>query len=195
MEEAFKQLRAQARERRDKALNRARDEYAATLVRIAELEQDLLGRDPSTHKSIASCIDTVIPTDGTFTTVDVMAALEALDPRRNWRKRSVDNHISRLRNRGIVRRVKKSQNHRPAIYARIGVEVAPLPFEDMTLPDVVAVVLKDRGPLTQTELVVAMIEAGYQSTMAPKTLRNAVGRALMIDTDRFRQRTKKWTIA
>ena len=51
---AFNELRAQARDNRDKAIGQARDDYSATLVRIAELEQDLLGRDPPKHKSTFS---------------------------------------------------------------------------------------------------------------------------------------------
>jgi hypothetical protein len=93
--DAFIELRKRAREKRDKAIGQARSEYADTLRKIAELEQDLLGREPSSHKTIASCIDSVIPTDRVFTTVDVMASLEALDPGRVWRKRSVDSHIAR----------------------------------------------------------------------------------------------------
>jgi len=192
--EAFNQLRKQAREKRDKAIGVARDEYSATLARIAALEQDLLGREPSTHKTISSCIDSVLPDDRCFTTLDIMAALEALDPRRDWRKRSLDCHISRLRDRGLVRRVKKSQNHQPAIYVRVGVDVEPLPFEDMTLPEVVADVLSSRQPMRQTDLVVAMLEAGYQSTMSAKNLRNAVGVVLHKGKERFRQVDGEWVV-
>lgn len=192
---AFNELRKQAREKRDKAIEVARDEYAATLRRIAELEQDLLGRDSPAHKTIAACIDSVIPTDRAFTTVDIMAALEALEPRRVWRKRSLDSHISRLRERGLVRRVKRSQNQQPAVYARVGVETEPLPFEDMTLAEVVKEVLGARGPMRQTELVVAMMESGYQTTMKPKGLRNAVGKILAKDKQAFRQSGGKWAVA
>ncbi|MBN2024285.1 MAG: hypothetical protein JW809_15990 [Pirellulales bacterium] len=98
-----------------------------------------------------------------------MAALEALDPRRVWRKRSIDSHISRLRDCGIVRRVKRSQMHQPAVYVRVGVEVQPLPFKGMALPEVIAEILRDKGPMRQTDLVLAMLAAGYQSTMTPKS--------------------------
>ncbi len=193
--EAFNELRRKAREKRDKAISQARNEYAATLRRIAALEQDLFGKEPSSHRSIAACIDSVVPTDRAFTTVDILAALEAMDPKREWRRRSVDNHIARLRARGIVRRVKKSQNTQPAIYVRVGVEVQPLPFEDMTLPEVVTQVLADRQPMRQTDLVVAMLDAGYQTTMTPKNLRNAVGVALHRDRKRFRQVDGEWAVA
>lgn len=126
--DAFNTLRKQAREKRDKTLAAARNEYAATLVRIAALEQDLNGRDPPAHRSIASCVESVIPTDRSFTTVDIMSGLEALDPRRVWRKRSVDSHIARLREKGLVIRLKRSQLRLPAVYVREGVEVESSPF-------------------------------------------------------------------
>ena len=171
------------------AIRKARDEYAETLVRIAELEQDILGRDPASHRSIASCIESVIPDDRTFSTADIMAGLEALDPGKVWRKRSVDNHISRLRDRGLVRRVRKSKGTEPAVYARMGVSTEPLPFEDMTLPEVIVAVLGD-GAMTQTELAVAMLEAGYETTMGRKQLRDAVG--VELRKGEFRKDGGKW---
>jgi len=187
----FGSLRTAARKKRDAAIRKARDEYAETLRRIAELEQDILGRDPSSHRSISSCIESVSPSDRTFTTVDIMAGLEALDSGRVWRKRSVDNHISRLRDRGILRRLRKSRNTEPAVYVRADVETEPLAFEDMTLPQVVEAMLSER-PLTQTELVVAMLEGGYETSMVHKTLRDAVGVALRGDPKRFKSDGRKW---
>lgn len=55
--EAFNALRKQARDKRDKLIAEARRQYEETLTKIAALEQDLLGREPSEHKSIASCIE------------------------------------------------------------------------------------------------------------------------------------------
>ncbi|MCE5302801.1 MAG: hypothetical protein LLF97_06785 [Planctomycetaceae bacterium] len=191
--DAFNDLRRQARDKRDKSIIEARDAYAATLARIAALEQDILGRDLSSHRTISSCIDSLVPTDRPFTTQDIVAGLEALDPRRNWRKRSIDSHISRLRERGIVRRIKKSQNTTPAVYVRVGVSVQPLPFEDMTLPEVVEKVLRESQPMRQTELVTAMMEAGYQTTMTSKNLRNAVGVVLRKDK-MYREKNGAWVV-
>ena len=49
--EAFTELRKQAREKRDQSIHKAKDEYRATLKRIAALEQDLNGQVPSSHKN------------------------------------------------------------------------------------------------------------------------------------------------
>jgi DNA-binding transcriptional ArsR family regulator len=190
---AFIELRKHARDKRDKALAAARKDYATTLVRIAALEQDILGRELSTHKTISGCINRVLPTDRAFTTVDVMTALEALDPGRAWRKRAIDNHISRLRDRGVVTRLRKSNGTEPAIYARNGVEVAPLPFQGKTLLEVAGEVLGDRS-LTLTELVVDVLEAGYVTKMTPKVLRSSMGAMLRKESGRFRVEGGSWVV-
>ena len=80
--QAFSELRQAARVRRDKLIDKARSEYEDTLRQIANLEQDLLGREKRGHKSIASCVENIIPNDGPFTSGDVLRALESLDPLR-----------------------------------------------------------------------------------------------------------------
>src|SRR5688572_1575424 len=97
----FTALRIRAREKRDKLIAEARKEYDATLVAIAALEQDLLGKVSSRHKTISACIESVIPREDSFTVGYILAGLEALDPGRVWRKRSIDSHLSRLREKGI----------------------------------------------------------------------------------------------
>ena len=65
--------------------------------------------------------------------------------------------------------------------------VDPIPFEDMTLPEVVYAMLSEKGPMSQSELAVCMMEAGYQTTQAPKALRDSVGLVLRKDGERFRK--------
>ena len=133
--QAFNEIRRKALEKRDKAIGIARAEYAETLARIAAIEQDILGREPSTHKTISSCVNRVLPQDRQFTLDDILAGLEALDPGRVWRRRSVDSYIFRLREKGIIRRLRRSKKTDPAIYVRVGVEVEKRPFENMTIKE------------------------------------------------------------
>jgi predicted transcriptional regulator len=188
----FEALRRKARERRDNAILRARNEFETTLLNIAKLEQDLLGRDVSNHKRISACISSVIP-DRAFTTHDILVALKAADPTRNWRARSIDNYIARLRTKGILRRIRKSKGRERAIYVREGIKYDPLPFEDMKLVEVIAQVLGDRS-MTQTELVVCMLEAGYDTQRKPNALREAVGQMMRAD-ERFVVKGGKWSLA
>lgn len=187
----FIALRAKAREKRDRLINQARRDYAETLARIAALEQDLLGKEVSSHKQISVCVDQVIPTDRTFTSQDVLIALEAMDPTRDWRKRSVDHRITMLRERGLVRRIRRCRNNEPAVYARIGVQVEENSFRDMTLLEVVKTMLSDR-PMNDTELAVAMIEAGYDSSMSPKALRQEIAALLRESKAEFVKSDGRW---
>jgi len=57
--------------------------------------------------------------------------------------------------------------------------------------DVLAAVLGERS-MTQTALVVAMLEAGYETIQTPDKLRNHVGRVLRESPERFRRDGKKW---
>lgn len=172
----FNALRARARTKRDNAIAEVRSDYEAALVQIAALEQDLLGKVSSRYKSITAAIESVLPREATFTTVDVMASLEAMDPRRTWRKRSIDWTISRLRERGLVKRLKRATIHEPAVYVRSEAPVEPGPLADMTLLQVIGSVLT--RPMTTTEVVVAVLEAGYQTSMSKTNLRNTVTREL-----------------
>jgi hypothetical protein len=188
MANEFVALRARARDKRDKAIADACTEYGATLVTIASLEQDLYGKESSRHKMISACIESVIPRETPFTSVDILAYLEALDSRRVWRKRSVDNHILRLRGRGLIRRIKRPTTREPAIYVLVDVPVTQSPFGDMTLAQVMRAVLVE--PMMATELTVRMLEAGYETTMGKKALRNAVGAELR--NGGFIQEGAKW---
>jgi len=133
----------------------------------------------------------VIPTDRTFTTVDILAGLEALDPGRVWRKRLIDGHVSRLRDRGIVRRIRKSKKSEPAIYACVGVNVGSEPFEDMRIEDVVSQVLED-GPMRQSESIVETLERGYQIRMKRQHFSAHIGRVLRGNSDMFKLSADRW---
>jgi len=189
----FVALRAKAAARRDRLVAAAWSEYADTLARIAGLERDLLGKKASEDCTVAACVRSVLPADRTFTTVDIMAALAALDPARVWRKSAVDNCLARMRDRGTLRRLKRSRGHEPAVYARTDIDVGEVPFEGMTLVDVATLQLVER-PMTQTELTVAMLEAGYETKMTPQDLRRNIGRALKRHPDKFKRDKGVWRV-
>src|SRR5262245_59656308 len=133
VENEFTALRARARQKRDRAIAEVRADYEAALVEIAALEQRLLGKQPQGHKSIAQAVNTIIPKEAPFTTLGVMTGLEALDPSRNWRKRSVDYVLTRMRSRGQIRRTRRATIHEPAQYVRAESAPPKGPVEDMTL--------------------------------------------------------------
>ncbi len=184
----FSALRARARDKRDRTISDARNEYEETLTAIAALEHGLTGRKRSLGK-ISACIESVIPRAEPFTSTEIIASLEALDSSRVWHKWTVDNHITKLRAKGIIRRISRHKGHQRALYVRVGAEVDRLPFEDMTLVEVIRAVLTE--PMTQTELTVRMREAGYDSTMDNRVLRNVVGEELR--SGGFTKEGGKWS--
>ena len=159
------------------------------MTAIAALEHGLTGRK-TRHRKISACIESVIPRDEPFTSTEIIAALEALDSSRVWHKWTVDNHITKLRAKGIVRRMRRHKGAERALYVRVGAEVDKLPFEDMTLLEVIRTVLVE--PMTQTELTVRMREAGFDSTMDDRTLRNVVGEELR--RGGFANHSGKWAV-
>lgn len=193
--EAFNDLRRAARERRDKIINQARDEYDATLKTVAALELRITGRTLSKKQSIAACVNSLIPDDASFTSQDILLGLEALAPHRHWRRRDVNHCIRQLHARGVLRRISRarvgSRHHCiPAVYVRAGIEVKADPFGDMQFSDVLYKLLRGRT-MRIAELVVAALEAGYRTNQRPRDLRHYAGRVLRSD-QRFKRVGERW---
>jgi DNA-binding transcriptional ArsR family regulator len=100
-------------------------------------------------------------------------------------ERAVVNHIARLREKGIVKRVRRARRSERAVYARVGVEYETPPFDDMTLAQVIAEVLSKREPLRVAELALAVLEAGYDTVMSSKSFRPG---------DQFVRDGNKWSL-
>lgn len=169
----FKNLRALARERRDKAIADIRTDYETVLVQIAKLEQQLSGMVTARQRKVCAAIDSVLPVGKSFTTADIMAALRVIDPQRDWSQRAIDSHISRLRLKGILKRLRRSTVDSRAVYARVDFNAEP---ESKSLREHIAAVLV--RPMTMAEIAVAVLEAGCKTTMKGRCLRNTIAREL-----------------
>lgn len=195
--DAFIQLRKRAAEKRDRAYKQARDEYKLAITRIAELEQLINGTHIPGRVTTAKAIESVIPEDRPFTSLDIRAGLVALNPDREWRQRAIDNQLYLLKKKGVIRRLRAAGNRRHALFVRNDVDIPPLPFENMRLVDVIAAVLaRSAKPMTQTELTVAMLEQGYETDQSKVFLRNHVGNTMKTNPGRFRRQSAgRWTTA
>ncbi|QDU31794.1 hypothetical protein ETAA8_69540 [Anatilimnocola aggregata] len=182
----FVQLRNRARERRDNAIAQIRSEYEETLATIADLEQRLLGRAIPDKATLTSAVESVIPRDEQFTIADVMRALESQDPGRVWPKASVHRHITKLRELGLIRRVRRHNVNQPAIYIRSD-DAKPTP-NDKALREVIAEVVNK--PMRTAEVVAAVLETGWQTQMIPAHFRTHVKAKLR--QAGFREVSGKW---
>lgn len=81
--------------------------------------------------------------------------------------------------KGIVDRITKNQSGR-VLWAVKGANIAPCPFGPKPLTDIAEEMLQERGPMSPTELVVAIKETGYRPDASPQqllaTLRQSVRR-------------------
>jgi len=184
----FNSLRAKAAAKRDKIIAQVRADYVATLAAIAKLEADFLGKSASAsrYRRCTEAVGSVVPQDRPFTVQDVIVALEELEPARNWRKGAVVHAIGRLIDKGVLKRVRRAARCEGAVYARSDL---PMKIETRPIRQVIQDVLT--RPMTVLEITVAIEEAGYQSTMTPKALRDYVGRKLRAGG--FRRDGERWT--
>jgi hypothetical protein len=173
----FFSLRAKARERRDREIAAVKEEYQRNLAQIAELEQRLLGRADPKRIRLSAAIERCIPRDEPFTITSILHALEAMDPSRVWRLASVGRHVRALRERGLVRRLKRATTQEAAQYVRSDgpAKVEPVP-KDRTMRDYIAEVLT--RPMTTAEVVMGVVAAGFKTTMRAGNLRDYVKREL-----------------
>ena len=183
--DAIAQLRRVARERRDKSIDVAEALYADTLKQIATLEQDLIGQQRRKHRAVPECMQLAMPADRPFTSVDVQAALEALEPGRVWYQRTVANNLSRLCRRGFLKRLKRCRPQHPAVYVRATATTETTPTEPKTLLDEAESLLWSRS-MTATELVVSLLEFGYETPMTPTLLQRELLAGMKRSPERFK---------
>lgn len=193
---AFTELRKQALAKRNAAHVVANKEYQDTLSRINALEQDITGRVHTLHRKMTDCIMEVMPKDKPFTTQDIWLSLKALDSSRDWIRRSIDCHITRLREKGYLKRLRRHHGRDLAVYAFAGGEVADFPFGDKTLLEAMQDVLRDSEPLRPPELTVKLLESGFYTRRSRKDFRASVGSALNTNPELFvRGEAGKWILA
>jgi hypothetical protein len=186
----FLALRLKARQRRNTLIEVANAEYEATLLQIATLERGLLDKLPKPPRSVAAFVNSVMPKTGTFTYLDIKASLESLDPGRVWKERTIHGHLSKLRMRGIIRRLKRSTSTGYAVYTKAEHPVKVQPLDDMSLAQCIRTVLRE--PMTATEIMVAVTELGFRSTMSPRPLLRYIG--ALLRKGNFKKSCNKWMV-
>jgi hypothetical protein len=183
----FAELRAHARKRRDDAIAQIRREYEENLAQIADLEQRLSGRPMPDRLNLSAAIESVIPRGEQFTIPDIMRSLESLDPTRVWCKATVIRHITKLRGLGVVRRLKRHLAGASAVYIWGGDSVEPT-LNDRTLKEVILELVSK--PMRTAEVVQAVLDAGWETTMIPAHFRTHVISRLR--QAGFREKGGKW---
>jgi hypothetical protein len=174
MQEFFSAAISKARAKRDRAIAKARHDYQDTIRRIHQRAYGKLIRQRKRGaQRLGLLIDSVVPRHREFTIADIIAALTEIDPRRYWHANSVGNHLTMLRKRGVIRRTRRHRPTEPSRYVHVDAPVPLRILEDMTLREV-ALAVRGNRTMTLTELTVAIREAGYDTKMNGKRLRDAL---------------------
>jgi hypothetical protein len=168
MDKDFAALRARAKANRNKVMDQARAQYAATLVQIATLEQALRDGRATRRRSITASIQSVIPREKPFSVNEIVARLEALDSKRVWGWKSVSNHLNLLVRRRILRRLEHHHGSEPSRYARAKSNIPERPFEGVSLPKAIRIVLTK--PMNETEIAIRLREEGFPTTQSNRAL-------------------------
>lgn len=120
--------------------------------------------------------------------------MTAANPGRSIALPSVRSEFTKLIDRGIIRRVRKAANG-CVLWAAAECEVVEEPIMAMTIPNAIAAILEERGPLTSAEIVVGLKERGYRPETEPRVLLISVRDAFKRNRGRFaRADDGRWSV-
>ncbi|MBP88886.1 MAG: hypothetical protein CMJ64_19595 [Planctomycetaceae bacterium] len=151
----FDELRKLAMQRRDKAVQSARRDYHATLEEIAILQSRFV--QPRCG-GVADAVRALLPVDRPFTLADLMGILK--EAGREVSLPVLRTTMHRLEKSGEVRRVVGSHKHRKTVYAIASLECEPPKPTAIKLAE--QVLSESDSPMTATEIMVAMLDRGFQ---------------------------------
>ena len=165
--EEFRKLREVAAVKRDAAIKRAKQEHALTVQKIAELESRIRGTRRPRAKAkpkttLADLIYSVLPDDRTFTIDDVCGLVKSAKPNRERSRATISTNVNRMLHAESIKRVRRATSGKPAIFALIDFD-SP---EAKTMLDWARKV-KGWQEMPAVELMVKMVEAGYEMEVSP----------------------------
>lgn len=163
----FRKLREAAAAKRDAAIESAKREYSITIEKIAELE----GRFKGTRKprakarlksTLADLIYAQLPDDRTFSVDDVCGLVNNAEPDQQRSRATIITNLNRMARAGSIKRVRIATAGKPVLYA----------MPDFDVPEAKtmlswAMEIKGWRDLEPVELMVLMVENGYEMEAAP----------------------------
>ena len=177
MSNPIQQLKKQAIQKRDDAIEPAKQEYAETIQKIGELDSRLTGRRKrkSSRRSKPRLVDLIfdnLPDDRAFTQTDVCGILAA-HADKQYAQRSINMTISRMLKAGDIKRIRFAKHGKPALYALPNVDIEA----ERTMIDWAKEVDGWRT-MKPVELMVRMTENGYEMDVPPNDAVRSLEREL-----------------
>lgn len=192
----FDDLRQLASDRRDQAIETAKAEYREALKSIAAMERRLGVETPAKYQerrpSLADATVSLVPQDCTFGLDDICGWLRQDDPSRTFTRGSITSNLYVMVKRGIIKRVRYASGNQCAAYAVPSFNCDGPPS---TILDIAEAVLREADkPMTATEIMVTMIESGFESEIGPKRAMASLLRGMSKRTSRFVRNGQKWSV-
>lgn len=167
------ELKKQARDRRNQAIDLARAEYRQSLEQIDQLRRGLgLGYQRvsrSKSKPLQDLIVDLIPKDRAFTVNEMVLMMRKRHPLRNFNVPTIRTIVPKLAEGGIIRRVSRDERG-CVLWASVSAKIKTTPLAAMSLTGAAELLLQERGPLRLMELVILLQQAGFRPKADPRRL-------------------------
>ena len=176
----FSELRRLAREKRDEAIKAARLEHQVTLEEINALQKRLTKKPSQKGKPkpivpLRVLILDVVPSDSAWTVAEVTKRLERPETDENLIRAT----LSKMLKKGDIKRIRRGRNNIPALFAVKDYGPDDAGLNGLSQIEAAEIVLRQLGrPVSLTQLVVEMLERGYEPVTDERTLRKSLGAAM-----------------
>jgi hypothetical protein len=182
--EPINALRKRAEEKRDFAIQMARQVYQRDLAAIEALDRSLplqVAPEPEAMqdaKNTISVMRALIQPGKPFTAADMVDWLSAAQPGQSFNPLTVRAYLSRLGSAGEIRKLYQNGKNYARWISAASYDQAP-DLERKQLRHLIADILKVAGkPLGVVEITVALRDMGYRVDVTPRTVRKAVSDCL-----------------
>jgi hypothetical protein len=186
--DAYSQLRNVARAKRDSIIKAARAQYAQEMRELARMRRNLTGcrsfLPPPKGPTMMELFRQVLPHDRTFTLGEVIVLIREANPAKLFRPATVRSMFHRLLDTNEVQRVSKNEDGH-VLWAATDFPVERDRWGTTTTADAIEAILRERGALRTTEIVVALQAVGFRPQLSAKTLHDSVRLTFRNNPSRF----------
>jgi hypothetical protein len=193
-------LRHEAARKRDEAIEAARANYKLAMRLINDLALNLdveiasPGKRRGNQRAIVDLIVDFMPKDRPFAMREVLAKVREAYPKREFNEPSFRTKFKELKDAGIIKQVRK-EDRGFIVWAAANCPVSAVgPLAAVSIADAAERVLRDKGPMRQAEIVLAVQENGYRPDANRRTLYGTLTQAFKRNKHRFAVGTDgKWS--
>ena len=191
MDAPYEALRQQAREKRDKFIQAAQQEYRVAVRRIRSLHKMMTGEYHPALQPIKSAKepalkDTILellPHNEAFTIAQIVERAYSHEVACRYKENSIRSAFGTLKGLGLIKQVGRTKGH--IQWARVEADLEPPAFGTMSLCEIAAQLIGEFGPMRFNEIVARMKERGYRPEEPPQVTYDLLRRAMVRYSGRF----------